>query len=48
MMQRGDDGKKIAPTNMHGHLFDCFIYYLWTFHRSFLDRFAKSGNFASV
>lgn len=48
LMQRGDDSQKVAPDKMTGHLFDCLEYYLWTFHRAFLDRFAKSGNFANV
>lgn len=48
LMQRNDDSGKKSPDAMTGHLFDCLEYYLWTFHRQFLDRFAKSGNFASI
>ena len=48
LMQRGDDSEKKAPDSMTGHLFDCAEYYLWTFHRQYLDRFAKSGNFTAV
>lgn len=48
LMQRDAEAKKVSPTDMHGHLFDTFIYYLWTFHRGFIERFAKRGNFADV
>ena len=47
-MQRDDDAKKVAPTPLHGHLFDCMIYYMWTFHRDFLVKFAKTGKFVQV
>lgn len=48
LMQRDDDSGKKAPDALTGHLFDCCEYYLWTFHRQFLDRFAKKGNLASI
>lgn len=48
LMQRDDDAKKKAPDALTGHLFDCLEYYLWTFHRQFLDRFAKKGTFVDV
>jgi hypothetical protein len=48
LVQRGDNAEKKPPDNLTGHLFDCLEYYLWTFHRQFLDRFAKMGKFADV
>jgi len=48
LMQRADDSGKKAPDALTGHLFDCAEYYLWTFHRQFLDRFAKKGNFTGI
>jgi len=35
----GDDGKKETGKDKHrGHLLDCFLYSLWTFHRSFIKK----------
>lgn len=48
LVQRGDNAEKKPPDNLTGHLFDCLEYYLWTFHRQYLDRFAKLGKFADV
>jgi hypothetical protein len=48
LVQRGDGAEKKPPDNLTGHLFDCLEYYLWTFHRQHLDRFAKLGKFADV
>jgi len=48
LVQRGDNAEKKPPDSLTGHLFDCLEYYLWTFHRQFLDRFAKMGKFAEV